>query len=159
MRAQLFYRARRQRGENWEQDKDKPVMERTIPVFRALIAAAPERSYHRNHGQLGYALKDQRQPDWSEAEKELSTAIDIRGPWKGTGWSLYEFNRAICRIMRDSNFREDTPAPAEAATREAIVTDLRVASLREEQIIKENEPIQRWLKVNKVKDAELAVDE
>jgi len=61
-------------------------------VFRALIAADVEAKYHRNHGQLGYALKDLEQPRWQDAFDALSTAIQRR---KSGGYVLYEFNRAI----------------------------------------------------------------
>src|SRR4051812_16010735 len=39
---------------------DKLRMARTIPVFRALIAGDPNR--HRPHGNLGWALKDRKEP-------------------------------------------------------------------------------------------------
>jgi hypothetical protein len=58
VKTQAFIRARDQRRENWRDNTE--VMERTIPIFRALIASDPEKRFHRNHGQLGYALKDQR---------------------------------------------------------------------------------------------------
>ena len=53
-------------------------MERTIPIFRALITSDTEKRYHANFAQLGFALKDQRKPAWSEAEEALSRAIAIR---------------------------------------------------------------------------------
>ncbi len=91
-------------------------MERTIPVFRALIASDPEGRFHRNHGQLGFALKDKEPPDWREAEAELTNAIMIRGDPNVEGYWLYELNRAICRIKLDDLFKEGKPStPAEGA--------------------------------------------
>ena len=34
--------------------------------------------YHRNHAELGFALKDQPEPDSASAERELDEAIRIR---------------------------------------------------------------------------------
>ncbi len=153
-RAQIFNQAWKIRAENWK--KDKPLMERSIPVFRALITADTEGQYHANHGQLGFALKDQLKPDWSDAESELSKAIEIRGPWQDAGWIFYEFNRAICRIMLDNAFRQDQPS--EQSVRKQILEDLRIAwnsDLR--KIIQEEELFNRWIKMNKVKNSELAV--
>jgi hypothetical protein len=85
VKVTIFDQAQTLRSDNWRDAEVKPVMERTIPVFRALIESEPRR-FHRYHGQLGYALKDQSTPAWAEAEAELSTAIEIRGPWQEKGW-------------------------------------------------------------------------
>lgn len=123
VRAQAFLRARDHRRENWRDNKE--VMERIIPVFRALIASDHEKRFHKNHGQLGYALKDQRTPAWSESEAELSEAIAIRGD-PGRSFHLYEANRAICRINQDPALTERRPSAP--GTKEAILADLRVAT-------------------------------
>jgi hypothetical protein len=95
-RLQIFNQAEHARNVNW--DKDKPLMALTIPVFRGLIAADTENQYHRNHGSLGWALKDQPDPQWQAASDELTTAIEIRDKLKVAGWKLYEANRALCGI-------------------------------------------------------------
>jgi hypothetical protein len=77
VKAQIFARARTQRSTSWR--TDKPRMERTIPLFRALVASDPERRYHRNFGQLGFALKDKADPDFEGAVEMLTEAIRIRG--------------------------------------------------------------------------------
>jgi hypothetical protein len=123
VKAQAFLRARDHRRENWRDNKE--VMERIIPIFRALIASDHEKRFHKNHGQLGYALKDQRTPAWSESEAELSEAIAIRGD-PGRSFHLYEANRAICRINQDPALTEGRPSAPE--TKEAILADLRVAT-------------------------------
>ncbi|AKB74055.1 hypothetical protein MSLAZ_0794 [Methanosarcina lacustris Z-7289] len=56
-RAQIYFEAADIRFQNWR--NYKPVMERTIPIFRALIASDTENKNHRNHGNLGFALKDE----------------------------------------------------------------------------------------------------
>lgn len=98
VKSHVFLRAREQRSKS--QKNDKPKMERTIPVFRALIAAEGDRPFHRNHAQLAYALKDQTQPDLSQAEDELTKAIQLRDQEGIRGFLLYELNRAITRIRR-----------------------------------------------------------
>jgi hypothetical protein len=117
VRAQIFARARTQRSASWQ--ADKPRMERTIAVFRALVASDTERRYHRNFGQLGFALKDKVPPDVEGAIEMLTEAIRIRGA--GHGFVSYEFNRAATRIGTGG-----TATPA--ALRELILADLRVAA-------------------------------
>ena len=53
---------------------------------------------HRNHAQLGYALKDKEPPDFAAAEAELTEAIKLRNDDGDRGFLLYEFNRALARI-------------------------------------------------------------
>jgi hypothetical protein len=84
------------RNENYE---TRPVLiERTIPIFEALILDDAENRFHRNHGELGYVYKDKPDPDWKKAEAELTQAIEIRDKERAGGFILYELNRALCRI-------------------------------------------------------------
>ncbi len=59
------------------------MVERTIPIFEALMRNDPEN--HRIHAQLGYALLGKKEPDWLTAKAELSKAIELRdkSPDKG----------------------------------------------------------------------------
>ena len=149
VKVHVFYQAQEVRRANWKDPAAKPVMERTIPVLRALVDSETTERFHRNHSQLGYALKDRTNPDWAEAERRLTEAIEIRGsPEKG--WRLYEFNRAHCRIMLDEPFRRGAPSAPESRTR--ILDDLRVAwpdNLAKAAITSE-EPFTKWLAVNGV---------
>lgn len=120
-RVQVYQRAEQQRSNNWRRGRDgerELLHERTIPVFRALVAIDPEGEFHRNHGSLGFALKDAKLPDYASALEELTTAITIRGPAATGGFSLYEWNRAVCRILTSPSQRDP------------IVADLRVAAQR-----------------------------
>ncbi len=117
-KTQIFNRARDQRRQTWK--TDKRAMERTIPVFRALISAETDRMFHRNRGQLGNALKDKEQPDLLAAQAALSEAIEIRDDVGDRGFLLYEFNRALARILQHGD-----NAPPEV--REEIETDLKAA--------------------------------
>lgn len=78
--------------------KKPNVTHKVIPIFEALIACDTENMFYRNHGQLGYALKDKDVPDWDGAKKELTKAIEIRNKHKIQGFFDYEFNRAVCKI-------------------------------------------------------------
>jgi hypothetical protein len=144
--AQAYTRAQRQREASWR--RDKATMERTIPVFRALIATDPDERYHRNQADLGYALKDKLQPDYAAAEAALSEAIRIRDDHGGRGWKIYEFNRALSRIALDEHFAGGQPAAAEV--RETVLDDLRAAASRDppRRLVEHDEVIARWLDVN-----------
>jgi hypothetical protein len=78
--------------------QDPGRLDQSISVFRALIASDTGETFHRPHAELGYALKDQAQPDWEAAEQALTRAIEIRNRVRDTGYGSYEFNRAVCRI-------------------------------------------------------------
>jgi hypothetical protein len=54
------------RKNNWQHDKAQ--METTIPLFRALVASDPGKTNHEYRSQLGFALRDQRNPDYAGAE-------------------------------------------------------------------------------------------
>lgn len=150
MKAQLFYLAESVRSKNWEDRKTKTIMERAIPIFKALILSDKDEVYHLNHGKLGFALKDQLKPDWVEAEKELSKAIEIRGPWKSEGWLIYEFNRAICKINLDQNFK--IKQESEEKSKASITVDLK--DCLNDSYIKSfalKDPlILEWISLNKV---------
>ena len=98
VRIQIFRRARELRQKTWRDEKERMAV--TIPVFRALIGSDSRGQFHRNHGQLGFALKDQPAPDWQEAHAALTEAIRRRGG-ADQGWLYYEFNRVLCRIQLD----------------------------------------------------------
>jgi hypothetical protein len=136
LRAQIFARARAQRSAGWRTDQAR--MERTIPLFEALVASDTDHRYHRNFAQLGFALKDRVPPDYDRAIQMLSEAIRIRGD---RGHAAYEFNRAVARIGAD-------PAKTPEALRDAILADLRVAASSRYWMERINGPgpVQLWLK-------------
>jgi hypothetical protein len=154
VKVQVFYQAWQLRRDSWADPKTKPKVELTIPLFRALIRSDKENAFHRNHAQLGYALKDKPQPDWADAEKELTTAIEIRGSWQEHGWLFYELNRAQCRIMGDPAFPQNLPS--DRVRREQIIDDLRNAFQAPDlRPILRNDPVcKKWIDLNNV-DKEL----
>ncbi len=155
VKVQIFNQAWQLRSENWRDPQTKPKVELTIPLFRALIHSDTQNKYHRNHAQLGYALKDKPQPDWAEAEKALTTAIERRGPWQESGWLFYELNRAQCRIMLDPAFQQDLPS--DQTHKSQIVQDLQAACHVPElcEITLNDRAIGKWMGLNKVTEKDL----
>lgn len=155
VKAQIFNQAWQLRSESWQDTGTKPKVELTIPIFRALIHSDTKKEYHRNHAQLGYALKDKPQPDWAEAEKELTAAIEMRGPWQERGWLFYELNRAQCRIMLDPDFQQNRES--DRAHKGQILQDLRAACHAPElsEIVLNDTAIKEWMDLNKVTKKDL----
>lgn len=80
-------------------------IERTIDVFRALIEQEQGKKRHQFYAQLGYALKDQGNPekeDWEEAEHKLDKAIELWRKEEDNKFSklppYYCFNWITCII-------------------------------------------------------------
>jgi hypothetical protein len=147
MRHTIFLLAQQVRKNNWATDKS--LMERAIPVLQALIDVDPHKHFY--FGQLGFALKDRIKPDWQAARTKFDKAIDLLGSSEAVYWPFYYFNRAICSIKLDANFADRKPS--DAATRKAIVQDLRAArrSLDEfgEMLDQpHNLDVRKWLQVN-----------
>lgn len=153
IKLQLFNQAWQVRSENWKDESTKPKVEGTIALFKALIN--DDSDNHMLHGQLGLALKDKSQPDWAAAEKELTTAIEMRGPWEENGWLYYESNRALCRINLDPDFASDRLSDPQRKTQ--ILQDLR-AAVHATAVLKwiKSDPVfQRWMKLNDLHDKDL----
>jgi tetratricopeptide (TPR) repeat protein len=148
VRIQIFNMARQARLQGSSTQK------RQVPaVFRALIAADKAESWHRNHGQLGYALYDAR--DYAEAEAALSTAIERRDRTGNRGFETYEFVRALSRIELDSTM--NTAGPSDAQELTEILADLRsafTASYTRNQI-RADKRVQAWLTRNNLTEADL----
>lgn len=138
------------RSKNWRDDMTKPQMERTIQIFRALADSDIQNENHTYHGQLGFALKDKRNPEWAEAEKELAKAIEIRGDWHSHGWLFYEFARAICRIHLEEDFQKSKAGPS--PYREKILADLRAAASNDElhSLIEGEQTVRDWMNRNQI---------
>jgi hypothetical protein len=139
-----FNQARNTR--NTSEKGDRALIERTVPVFEALIESDTGNVFHRNHAQLGYALQAQNGPDLPRAERAFTTAIRIRGDWREAGWPWYELARAICRILLDADFK--AKRPSSPAAREAIVADLWVGAHSEADEMFADARLREWLDVN-----------
>ncbi|HKS62256.1 MAG TPA: hypothetical protein VJT13_11190 [Xanthobacteraceae bacterium] len=152
IKVQVFNQAWQVRSDNWRDAKTNTKMAQTIPIFEALIRNDVENRFHKNHGQLGFALKDKEPPDWAGAERELTKAIEIRDASDEGGWLFYEMNRAICTIMLDPEFEKDQPSDADRKAR--ILADLKAAFQAEElrKLIRADAAIKKWMLINHVKD-------
>jgi tetratricopeptide (TPR) repeat protein len=150
-RFTIFVEAHKTRKNNWKTNKD--LMEKTIPIFYALIDAEKNNPNHQYYAQLAYALKDKNNPDFQLALENLNKAINIRGSYKKYGWTLYEFNSAICKIMLDGNFRQGSKSPSN--TKESIVNDLKaikneIGAGNFKELLETAENVVQWLSLNEV---------
>ena len=130
-------------------------MERAMPVFKALINASPE--FHRDQAQLGYSYKDQRNPDYALAKVHLTKAIKLRGPWQENGYVIYELNRALCDIYRESD--EGLTGKSPDDVQRSVLEDLRAAHVAAKEaglteILKEHKIIE-WLRRNGIETLDL----
>ncbi|HEU0296967.1 MAG TPA: hypothetical protein VFR47_29785 [Anaerolineales bacterium] len=146
-RHTIFLLAREVRGSNWLYNKS--LMERSIPVFEALITVDPHKHYY--FGQLGYAYKDCLKPDWQAAKNQFDRAIALLGAADEASWPYYQLNRAICLIRLDANYADNKPTLP--AARKTILKDLRVARQGIEifdEIVEQpnNVDIRRWRQLN-----------
>jgi len=119
-----YQRAENQRARTWSEPSKLDQHDRTIPVFRALIANDPNKQFHRHFGSLGFALKDTDPADYAGAIENLSTAIDIRSRNDVLGFQGYEWNRAAARLLMAGT----APLTPEAAAEGEA--DLRAAAKR-----------------------------
>ena len=142
----IYRQAKTVRSDNW--DDNKAIMALSIPVFEALIADEPNRAEY--HGQLGFALKDKPTPDFERARQELTTAIDLRGSWEQNGWLFFEFNRALCNINLDPEFKQDLPSKEEM--KNVIIADMECffwyPELRD--IFLKVQDVNKWIGKNKI---------
>ncbi|MEZ4885367.1 MAG: hypothetical protein R3E32_11615 [Chitinophagales bacterium] len=122
-KVEILNDAKEVRSETWKDDKG--TMEKTIPIFESLAKATQEIDSHRVYGQLGFALKDQSNPDYEGAIKNLDKAIEVRDRNKVTGFSWYEFNRAMSKIYSDIGYRKGLPS--DKSLQKSIIADLKVA--------------------------------
>lgn len=157
IRDEAFYLARNQRRANWRgaaPKEDKHLVDLVIPVFEALVGLDTDKKFHRNCGELGYALKDRWSPsedDYKAAVKNLTEAIKRRDrdPLMRGRYPLYEFNRAFCNIKLDRRFAEGKPAEPELAAQ--IKQDLDVTQASSEgasAIVAESSTLDPWLSLN-----------
>ena len=146
-RHTVFLLAQMIRRSNWK--ANKPLMERTIPIFDALLEV--DRTKHYYFAQLAFAKKDQVNPDWSSAKSNLDRAFELLDAREAKYWPYYQLCRADCSIEMDPNYREGKPS--DKATKKAILDDLRlVRSELPDYSDMLSQPwnlrIRRWLAIN-----------
>jgi hypothetical protein len=146
-RVNAFYAAREVRRANWR-DGDKALVARAIPVFEALIECDEKNVFHRNHGELAYALKDQKAPALDVALEEIEKAIAIRGSKETVRYWPYEFTRAWCKIKLDPGFRRETASSESLVT--AVCRDLEVPMRTGSgfKAVRDDRDVSRWIELN-----------
>ena len=124
----IFQRAKEARHHAWvlrqRGEETHHMTERTIPIFAGLLASHYGNQRHRYHAQLGYALKDQEQPEWEQAKDSLENAMALLEESNRPMSPYYKFNWMLCAIELDG--AHDFPASPEL--REAIVEAIRTAA-------------------------------
>ncbi len=146
-RTLIFERARKVRRDNWRApvgDPTRALVDRTIPIFRGLVAASPNR-HHRNYGQLGYALVKAVKPDWEAAKTALETAIRLRGDDE-SGRGFYELCLALALVNLDPAFAKGEKADASSRARiEALL-----AKIPPKLDLSKEDALADWVKLNDV---------
>jgi hypothetical protein len=120
-RHTIFLLAQQIRRNHWA--TNKPLMERTIPIFEALLEA--DKTKHYYYAQLAYAQKDQVNPDWKGAKASLDRAFELLDAREVKYWPYYQLCRAACLIELDSNFCQGKAS--DKLAKKAILDDLHVA--------------------------------
>ena len=146
-RHTIFLLAQQVRQNNW--DTNKPLMERTIPIFQVLVDV--DRQKHYYFGQLAYAQRDRAMPDWKEAMANVERAIELLGSREPGEWPFYDFIHAVCAIALDPGFTAGKASAA--AARKAILHDLGNASRglhAFDELIEQpqNASVRKWLTLN-----------
>lgn len=147
VRETIFGLADRVRRENWA--VNKRLMERTIPIFEALVRSDP--AWYAPHGSLGYALAARTVPEWRAAKESLDRAVELRGDGVYEG-RFYNYVRAQCAVYLDPGY--GSGQPADSATRSHIHELVRFAS-RDlgsdwEDVLStpDAEALRKWLLIN-----------
>ena len=147
-RDQIFQQVMTVINENWRDISTKPVMERAIPLLRALIANDTEQVKYLYHAYLGFALKEQRQEDWKDADAEFTTAIKMRSSKDYDLW--VELQRAEGRIKHDPGFLQGKPSSEDFKSE--ILADLKLAASNSatKDEIANYDTITKWLDRNNI---------
>lgn len=147
----IYQKAKEVRHCAWKTQK-KGLIERTIPIFQALIESEYGKERHRFHAQLGYALKDQAKHDWKKAKEHLETAIEL---WQQENPSdrlspYYCFNWICCAVEVENlaNFhrRSSQELKDKILARIKSVTDCKTLT----EALRQYEAIHSWLDRNQI---------
>ena len=148
-REGIFHMTKEARHNAWHQGK-KGMIERTIPIFTALLKSDTSAQCHRHFAQLGYAYKDQQRPDWQQAEQALKQAIDLCKKIGKSTPAHYLFNWAVCVINLD-NLEQLEQELAQQIRKDVKHALLKASSFPElDKVIQNDTRIAAWLKKHKL---------
>jgi hypothetical protein len=161
VKTQIFRQGEKTSANTKADDYDVKI-EGVISILRGLIENDRRDRYHRNHSELGYALRRKKPPEWEQSENAFTKAVEIRNNLGVKGSKSYEFQRARCRIERDENFKNDLRSNPDVT--ESILSDLRLAYSDIEKWKRWSKPgsgeatdaIQHWRQLNQINDDALA---
>jgi hypothetical protein len=122
-RSDIARLADENRRQNWKDDKEH--MERSLLIFKALVACPEAKEYHWWHAWLGFCFKDKAEPEYDRAAECLDQAIKIRGAGEQVKSGAYEFNRAVVNIRKSMNKPIDDDLKS---VKKKIEKDLEAAS-------------------------------
>lgn len=150
----IYYRAKDARHYAWL-DKQygtpkRGIIERTIPVFQALVHTEHGKDCHRFYAQLGYALKDQEQPDWKDAEENLERAITLweqQHPYSPLP-SIYCFNWLFCivKLNAGNQFKYQYTNPEKEKINQRL--EAAIACDRFTDALRKSQDFQQWRQQN-----------
>ncbi len=148
-RLSIFNQASSIRANNWK--ANKAIMEKVIPVFKGLIQSEKTPGDHRYWGELAFALKDSTNPDFAEARKYFTIAIDMRGDYHHHGYTIYEYCRAVCNIKLDQNFQQKKESSEATKTTiskdlDAIIWEVGIPGFND--LTKYDPEIPEWISLN-----------
>ncbi len=149
-RIEIGERARRTRKRAWE-NNDVDLIEKVIPVFEGLLQADKDNKDYLWHAQLGFAIKDRKNPDYARAESLLTEAIARRGSPREVGFLWYEINRALCIILQDPDFKAEKPSSD--PVRQRIIADLKASTSEWSSAKPKIDVIEKWLALNNLTSA------
>jgi hypothetical protein len=147
---EFIYQKAKEARKSASANSKKGLIERTIPIFAALTKSQHRKEKHRFFAQLGYALKDQSQPDWQAAKDNLEQAIQL---WKEEHQASslpphYCFNWVICAIKLENKAHPNTKS--EVASKMNIIDRMKCVNQCEvlTKSLYEDESVNEWLKYN-----------
>ncbi len=162
-REAIFQMAKDVRQKAWAKRGEKvkwkeSLTGRTIAVFRALTETPEGDTRHRYHGQLGYALKDQDEPDWRGARDALHRAIEIADKSHRKVSPFYWFNWVICVIRMEA--LDGIAGPSDGRTRNEVCEAIRLGSdfVTLKTALESDPGLAAWLARNGLTHAEVGLD-
>jgi hypothetical protein len=149
--SSIFFKAVLIRKQFWQDTNAKNKIEKTIPVFEALIAVDNNFEFPENYAQLAFVLKDKTNPDYKLAINYLNKAIS--GFKAGDGIrnkAIIFFNRAYCQIKLDANFIGTPQTSSSPENKQSILNDLNEAYKEPyvKVIIDNDQVVTDWKKLN-----------
>jgi hypothetical protein len=123
----IFFNAVEVRKQNCNTPATKYRIDRTVPIWEALIALDTGGEHPEDYAELGMSLKDKQAPDYIAAITNFDKAIEKLAVHDCPGIKgMVYYNRAFCRIVTDARFN-NKQASADNI-RQTVLADLQEAA-------------------------------